>query len=97
VRFNVCVNQASTLEPKTIVGADRGAKAAAEAGSIVIGMVNHMWCLGNRAVAAGTGAKNVASEKQDEIGKLRGRPAKIILSSGGRGEGRVVKYWTEVK
>lgn len=32
MRFSVCVNQGSTLEFRTIVGADRGAKAWADAG-----------------------------------------------------------------
>ena len=39
IRFKVCVSHVSTLEPRTIVGAERGEKAAAEAGSIVKGML----------------------------------------------------------
>lgn len=33
MRLRVCVSHVSTREPSTIVGADRGAKAAADAGS----------------------------------------------------------------
>lgn len=38
-RFNVAVNHGSTLEFSTIFGVARGAKAAAEAGKRVIGIV----------------------------------------------------------
>lgn len=38
VRLSVWVNHGSGLELRTIVGADRGAKAAAEAGSRVTGI-----------------------------------------------------------
>ena len=38
MRFNVAVSQGSTLVLRTIVGADRGAKACAEAGSSCNGM-----------------------------------------------------------
>ena len=38
-RFNVAVNQGSTLEFSTMFGVARGAKAAAEAGKRVIGIV----------------------------------------------------------
>ena len=38
-RFRVCVNQGSAFEFKTTLTVDRGAKAAAEAGSSWIGMV----------------------------------------------------------
>lgn len=38
IRFSVCVNHGSTFELRTTVGADRGAKAAAEAGSREIGI-----------------------------------------------------------
>jgi hypothetical protein len=38
-RFRVCVNQASALDCKTTLTVERGAKAAAEAGSSWIGMV----------------------------------------------------------
>ena len=37
--FNVCVNHGSTFEFKTTLTVDRGAKAAAEAGSNEIGIV----------------------------------------------------------
>jgi len=39
MRFNVWVNQGSTLRLRTIVGAERGANAAAEAGKRAIGML----------------------------------------------------------
>ena len=38
ILFNVAVNHGSTLVFSTILGEDRGAKAAAEAGNNVIGM-----------------------------------------------------------
>jgi hypothetical protein len=38
MRFSVWVNHDSTLELRTMVGFERGAKAAAEAGSRFIGM-----------------------------------------------------------
>lgn len=37
--FNVCVNHGSTLDARTTLTVDRGAKAAAEAGSNEIGIV----------------------------------------------------------
>lgn len=38
IRFSVCVNQGSTLVLRTISGPDRGAKAAADAGSNCTGI-----------------------------------------------------------
>ena len=38
MRFSVWVNHDSTFELRTMVGAERGANAAAEAGSRLIGM-----------------------------------------------------------
>ena len=48
-RFKVCVNQGSAFEFKTTLTVERGAKAAAEAGSSWIGMmmmmvVGALWC-----------------------------------------------------
>ena len=39
ILFSVAVNQGSTLELRTTLGVPRGAKAAADAGSKVMGMV----------------------------------------------------------
>lgn len=39
MRFKVAVNHGSTLELRTTLGAERGAKAAADAGSRVIGIM----------------------------------------------------------
>ncbi len=39
ILFNVAVNQGSTLLVRTTFGVPRGAKAAADAGSRVIGMI----------------------------------------------------------
>jgi hypothetical protein len=38
MRLSVCVSHVSTREPSTIVGFDRGAKAAADAGSSCSGI-----------------------------------------------------------
>ena len=38
MRFSVCVNQGSTFVLRTMFGAARGAKAAADAGSSCIGI-----------------------------------------------------------
>lgn len=43
IRFSVAVNHGSTLEFSTIFGVARGAKAAAEAGKRVIGIVTSWW------------------------------------------------------
>lgn len=48
-RFNVAVNHGSTLEFSTIFGAARGAKAAAEAGKRVMGIVMSFGEEGSRA------------------------------------------------
>jgi hypothetical protein len=39
IRFSVCVNHGSTLEARTTLTDDRGAKAAAEAGNNETGIV----------------------------------------------------------
>ncbi len=39
MRLSVTVNHGSTLELRTTLGADRGAKAAAEAGSNMVGIM----------------------------------------------------------
>jgi hypothetical protein len=42
MRLSVWVNQGSTLELRTIVGAERGANACAEAGRRFIGMIERL-------------------------------------------------------
>jgi hypothetical protein len=42
MRLSVWVNQGSTLELSTMFGADRGAKACADAGSNCIGMAAYV-------------------------------------------------------
>ena len=43
ILFSVAVNQGSALELRTTFGVPRGAKAAADAGSKVMGMVTSLW------------------------------------------------------
>jgi hypothetical protein len=60
-RLSVCVNQGSTLELKTTLTVDRGAKAAAEAGSNEIGIV--IGRCGDDAMRLGTGINKIEKQK----------------------------------
>jgi hypothetical protein len=54
ILFNVCVNHGSALELRTMLTVERGAKAAAEAGSNWIGIVTGRGGVRAEAILSGT-------------------------------------------
>jgi hypothetical protein len=79
--FNVCVNHGSGLEPRTTLTVDRGAKAAAEAGSNETGMV--LYVVGaRRCDIRWDGSKDERKKQKRALRNVSGGYNFFVLAGG---------------